>query len=579
MDINEVLSRKTIALGIFFIVALLFLLPIFANIANWGFYDWDQHFFYHGSARNSIVKFAQVPLWNPFYCGGMPLLANPQSVFLSPFFLFVLIFDTVVGIKLEILAYLVLGLFGMFLLSRKLGMKAIPSYLSAFVFMLSTWFSARVLVGHTTFFPFALLPWAVLFYFYEKRHFALLSSVVLAVMFLSGGVYPFYFTAMFLGLYALFDSIEKKSIKPISTVLLILLFAVLFSAVKLVPTLEYTKGMSQQDVQLNSVSMEIRGLLALNQDVIKNDAVNGRNSAEENLPEKTLAGEVPWGWHEYSAYIGIFALLLVLVSALNYRKNWKLLVIAALFFILSLGDFSPVPLWSILRQIPFLGALHGPSRLLIMFVFSAALLAGKALSDIKPINNRYFAGGMLLIVLLNLFFVSRPLLSDAFVVEPLSINTDDFTEYIHIYSGDQFLSQYPNMLQNLDTVNCYERIHPKTMVVPQITFNGELNKKFIGNAFLSGTNRTFPISYFSPNRVVVDVNNASGSLVLNQNYLPGWKARGKEVFSYSGLIAAKVERADRKIEFYYAPETFYIGIVISLIGIAFAVSFFKRWRQ
>ncbi len=579
MDLNELLGSKKVAFCIFFILALLFLLPIFSNVNNWGDYDWDQHFFYHGSARNSILKFNEFPLWNPFYCGGNPLLANPQSVFLSPFFLFVLLFGTVLGLKIEIIAYLVLGLFGMFLLSRKMGLKIIPSYFSAVVFMFSSWFAVRVLVGHTTFFPFALLPWAFLFYLYseEKKYFVLLSALIMAVMFLSGGIYPFYFSALFLGLYALFESFEKKSMKPIGVVLLIFLFAILFSSVKLIPMLEFAQGLSQQDIQHNSFQIELKGLLSRDQDLVRNDAVNGRSLVNDAL--STKSGEVAWGWHEYSAYIGIIAIILALVSILNYKKSWKLLLVSAFFFVLSLGDFSPIPLWDLAKQLPLLGALHGPSRLMIMFVFCIALLAGKALSDIKPINNRQVAVGLLLIVLFDLFLVSRPLLNDAFPIEPISIQTADFREYIHVLSGDQFHGQYPYMLQNMDTLNCYERIHPSSAVVPQILQDGEINKEFIGNAYLRETNRSFDIVQFSPNKVIVAVDNSSGTLVLNENYLPGWHAKGKDAFSYSGLIAASVDPADKQVEFYYLPESIYIGAVISLIGAVLAGLLMFRWRQ
>src|SRR3989338_11551752 len=95
--------------------AFLLLQQIFPNIGNWGLYDWDQHSFYHESARVSLLAFNQFPLWTPYYCGGNVLLANPQSPFLSPFFIFVILFGVVVGLKVEVLLYFSLGLLGMFM--------------------------------------------------------------------------------------------------------------------------------------------------------------------------------------------------------------------------------------------------------------------------------------------------------------------------------------------------------------------------------------------------------------------------------------------------------------------------------
>ena len=145
-------------------VAFLFLQPVFSGIQNWGLYDWDQHFFYHESPRISLLTFNEFPLWTPYYCGGNVVLANPQSAFLSPFFAFVLLFGAVAGLKLEALAYLTIGLAGTFLVARKLGCNNMASFFAAVVFMFSSWFAVRVVVGHTTFFPFALLSFAFLFY-------------------------------------------------------------------------------------------------------------------------------------------------------------------------------------------------------------------------------------------------------------------------------------------------------------------------------------------------------------------------------------------------------------------------------
>ncbi len=585
MNLLSALDNKKVAFAIFFLLALFFLLPIFSNIANWGSYDWDQHFFYHGSARNAITKFGQFPLWNPFYCGGSPLLANPQSTFLSPFFLFVLMFGTVAGLKLEALAYMALGMFGMFLLARKLGAKILPSYFAAVVFMLSSWYSTRVVVGHTTFFPFALMPWAVLFYLHakEKAGFALLSAATLAVMFLSGGIYPLYFTAMFIGIYALFDSVEQQKLKPVLIVAGIFALAALFSAAKLLPMLEFASGLENPTTQYNSFGYTLKGLLSRNQDISQNDAQTGRAliSDPDKLTEATLTGKVAWGWHEYSAYIGIIPVLLALIAAISYRKNWKLLVLAAFFLVLSLGEFSPLPIWSALKQLPLIGALHGPSRLLILFAFCAALLGAKTLSDIKPISNRYAVMAVLAIVLIDLMLVSMPGLGSAFQEEPLDISTNEYTDYVQILSLSKYQSQYPNMLQNMDTVNCYERVHPRIRALPQFFDTGEPYAPFIGNAYIAETNQTYNISRFTPNRVIIELSpTASGTLVYNQNYMPGWKAkvdgkngRQQEAAPYNGLVATEITPYDDKMEFYYSPASFYIGLVISVVSILGAAIF------
>ncbi len=578
MNLAEALSGKRVAAFIFFALSILFLFPIFSNFGNIGLYDWDQHLFYHGSASLTIKKFGQFPFWNPFHCGGTPLLANPQSTFLSPFFLLLLLFGDIAGLKLQVLAYCFLGLFGMFLLARRLGIRIVQAYVTAIIFMFSSWFAARVLVGHTTFFPFALLPWAFLFYLMaeEKLHWAFAGSVVMALMFLSGGVYPFYFAAMLIGLYALLESLEKMKLRPLYAAGILIAFALLFSAPKLLPVVEFTKGLAFDDLQKSNIGFAVKGLLSMNQGMDENN-IERYSQGLEGLDEATIRGELPWGWHEYSAYIGIIPLLLAFASILSFRKNWKLITLALLFFILGLGDFSPIPLWSVLKTIPFIGAIHGPSRFMIMLVFLSAILAGKSLSDIKPLNNKWAVLAVAALVLATMMYVSYPLLSSTFVREPFQIDTGKYDDYIHIATASPDLSQYSNMLQNLDTVNCYERIHPRIRVFPQLYDNGTEFEGFIGNAYIAETNESLSIEYFSPNRVVIGAKGRKGTVVYNQNYFVGWKSSA-ELTPFNGLVASKIEQSQR-ITFTYSPASFYIGIAIAFISALAAAFLVKKWQQ
>ena len=157
-------KQEIIALLIFFAVSLAFAYPVLQKIGNWGIHDWDQHLMYNAVPKNTILEFKQFPLWNPYYCGGNVMLANPQSGFLNPLFIFVLLFGEVIGLKLLIIIYLIIGLLGMFLLARHLKISLISSYLTAFLFMLSGLYAMRVSIGHTVWMQVALMPYVFLFY-------------------------------------------------------------------------------------------------------------------------------------------------------------------------------------------------------------------------------------------------------------------------------------------------------------------------------------------------------------------------------------------------------------------------------
>lgn len=64
--------------------------PLWRNLTHWGgTFDWGYFFFLAEVDRKSLVEFGQFPLWNPYYCGGAVHLANPQTYFLGPTFLFI----------------------------------------------------------------------------------------------------------------------------------------------------------------------------------------------------------------------------------------------------------------------------------------------------------------------------------------------------------------------------------------------------------------------------------------------------------------------------------------------------------
>lgn len=605
-----------IAVAVCLLASFFFLQPIFSNIQNWGLYDWDQHFFYHESPRISLLAFHQFPLWTPYYCGGNVLLANPQSPFLSPFFALVLLFGAVVGLKLEALAYLAVGLFGMFLLARKLGCSRIASAFASVVFLFSSWFAARIAVGHTTFFPFALLPLVFLFYINSvssaasataaaaglarRIRWVIAAALTLAVMFLSGGIYPFYAAVILLILYSLFDSMGMRKTAPLAAVVAILLLAVLLSSVKLLPVVDFTSGATaEKDVQLTSAGIVYKSLLSRQQSIPEKDMETGRDLVSEGRQKEldTLAGKLPWRWQEYSAYVGIIPLLLAALSLIAFRKNWKLILAALFFLLLALGTYLPFGPWQLLRQLPFFSSLHGPSRFIIVFVFFVALLAAKALSAVKISSNRKVQAAAVAVIIVvaaaDLFLVSRPLLSNAFPLAPVEIKSTNIgtADFIQMGSSAPYLSQYPNLLQGIGTLNCYERLYLRNRALPQF-IDGEPYPGFIGNAYIAETNESLSFKRFSPQKIslllsgIPKAEAALGSgtseltLVINQNYYKGWDFDGSsaEAGSRRGLLAALIRKGDlgREVTFTFSSPPFVLGSVVSILAVVAAA--FAFWK-
>src|SRR5271167_2122256 len=96
----------------------------FSRLIAWsgfGRFDWDYHMQLHWVIWYTITHFHQFPFWNPYKCGGMPLLGNPQSPILTPFLLVDLLFGPVIGLHLASIVHVAIAFGGAYFLARVLG--------------------------------------------------------------------------------------------------------------------------------------------------------------------------------------------------------------------------------------------------------------------------------------------------------------------------------------------------------------------------------------------------------------------------------------------------------------------------
>jgi len=563
-------------------------LPIFKNITYWGTNDWDQHFFYYESARKSIIEYKQFPLWNPWYCGGNALLAHPESAFLYPLFIFNLIFGTVIGLKIQIFLHLIIGMFGMWLLSKHFKLAKYSCYLPSIIFMLGSWFVSRMFVGHTLYLSFALLPYVFLFYLKSLRKFKfiILTAIFLTLMIFGGGTtYPLFLTLLFLGVYSVLRSLKFRSFIPIRNLIIIVIIVILFGAIKILPSLKFINEFSQPltDEQPTNFNTLYNSLFSRNQDYrsriyyaetsFKESYYRGSELINVNLKARSV-----WAWHEYSAYIGIIPLLLFIFSIVFFfKKYWDLIITSLIFLIFYLG--YKFYLWKLLTYLPFIESLHGPSRAIMVFVFILAILAGIGISfleegkKIKMKKKHYIIIALILIVLIDFFLISMPIYSKIFVVKPLKMEQKTF---LQVMVEDKIISQFPNLLQNVGSVNCYERVHPAYAAAPVIYSNRTLYPYYHGEAFLFSTNET-QVLEFSPNKFAIKVDtDKEDILILNQNYFNDWKIKDREVKQFLGKVTTTVNSNDKEIIFYYLPNIFIVGLIITIISLILGLGYYFK---
>ena len=100
-----------------------------------------------------------LPWFNPALCGGFPLHADPQGLYLSLPQLLTLAVDPLEAVRISFLAFAAGGYAGAWWLARDGFRLARPAaLLAALLFMLNGFYAVRMLVGHLGFQPFMLLP-------------------------------------------------------------------------------------------------------------------------------------------------------------------------------------------------------------------------------------------------------------------------------------------------------------------------------------------------------------------------------------------------------------------------------------
>lgn len=571
--------------AIFAVAAVLFSWPVLEHIHNWGIQDWDWFLLYDGVTRNSFLKYGQMPLWNPYMKGGMPLLAHPESNVFSPAFLVQLLCGEILAAKVNIALHVFIGLGGTYVLARhfRLGFQA--ASLAAFVFMLNSMYSLTLTVGMEWGYSISLIPWALLFYLkaYDRFIHVLTAALVLALMWLGGGVYPFTITLLLLGTHGLVAVVSRELALKKTITILATIYGLTFAlgAIKFIPSMELILQHTRHSELYAGLSLE-----SLSYGLFGRDQTLAAILDKSHLPGFWQG--FSQGMDETGMYVGLVPFVLFLFGSWKEFKKFRTLLLCSVVFLwLATGNRSePLSLWTFLKSIPPYSIMRSIERFRFVVVLVIALLAGAGLQavqealsrKIRPAKYSALLGGLIVaLVFCDLLWVNGRVFKDAFPIPPLETPRNDtfvqigaFPEYDRngprpegahdLYTT--FGAAYPAWLANAGSVYGYEDIPvpEKAIIMNSPDYRGEV--------FLEGTKGVAHYRVWSPNRLVVAVQaQGKGVLVINQNYYPGWRAKDMTVVAVRGLLAVQVGPQTTRVELYYRPTSFIIGAVISVLAV------------
>jgi hypothetical protein len=561
-------------------VGVAFAAPVLHEIGNWGVLDWDFQLHHHAVPRLAIVEHHQIPLWNPYNWSGLPMLGHPESRVLAPTFALSLLFGEVIGLKLELVLHLLIGLLGMQSLMKHLGAGPIARFTASAVFMLNSSYALHVSVGHVWAFSFAYFPWALLFHLkaLTDLRYSLGLSLVVVLTLMAGAPYQF---MMLLTLVALHSGcsvlLDRRELRRHARVLAAVFLQVfLIGAVKLLPTIELMSAhprLTDADSGYTPAAL-MNALFDRHQTLAA--AFAERPGEFNGTP-----------LHE-GMYIGWLPLLPFLAGlASHWRRQRALLATLLLFAWLSLGSQTPVSLWEALHRLPVFDNMRMAQRFGLVVTLGVAVFVGLGAQRLRealerrtsrPSIARACATAFALLLLADLTLVASPILRDAFTIAPLTVERSPRFEQIlrrPIYGapereqagapfhGRTLSGLYPATLSNRGSVRGYRIIPSASPAIPlgSPRYRGEVHLE-------AGAGRVTTVTW-SPNRLRFQVEAPQGGLlVVNQRHAPGWRARtegqhARNVTEVRGLLAVELLPGDHSLELRYRPVSFAVGAAVS----------------
>ncbi len=505
--------------------------------------DWD-YFNSLALMIRSYLSQGELPLLDPWVCGGVDILANPQNWIYSPLVILYPLLTPYLANLFSILICSCLGYLGMWKLCEKEESRP-NRILLAVLFTLSPFFLLHFIEGHIVYRTFYLLPLV----FCLARDLRSLKQVwglcaLLSFMFLDGGLYPFYFS-----LILIFINLNYKKFwlllraKENRTNWLLILsagFALLMAKAIPVLSVHYTRK-PEHEITQYSIANIFEALFSIKQ------------SNYVQMEGMKYLG------HEYYHYIG-FSLLVLIIWGLKQFKTlkWQLAQMALFSWVAFgiLGVFNP---WTIIKAIPLVNHIHVQSRFLII-VFMLILFF---ISHIK-VPGRWKT--VLLITALGEFLYSGVFIHHSGFQQKMDSRQVRATEI----GRDQ---------------NVYEPFVPK----PFVYQSGNLSRSCYEPAknpilnslqLFAGQAAEGLRADFEYNKIRIHSSNViKDRIIFNFAWNGGWDCQNCDAYENSGLIEILPYEGVKEVVLEYNPYHRQFSLLFFLLGLVFLVWSYRKVKH
>lgn len=328
--------------------------------------------------QRTVAHEHHLPLWNPYFAGGQPLLADPLAAFAYPPTQLATILPLRVYYLVLLMGHLLLAGLGTLLLARwALGMPRLPALVAAVSYMATPRLLSHLGAGHVTIVQtVAWMPWLVLACWAtvrQPRRWGPLLAICIALTLLAGHPQMAYYALLMtagvavwlLASHWLRDG-PRAALLSAAGVGVAGVIGVLVASAHLVPLMQFT-ALSTREISL-------------------------RATDSYPLPAFLLAllgsehpSTVPW---EGMLYPGLAVLILAALGVvLRWRQGLPLLLGIVLVAALAMGNASPLyqlAAW----LLPGLDRFRGVARIWFVALVAIALLAGLGTASLLHLLRR-----------------------------------------------------------------------------------------------------------------------------------------------------------------------------------------------
>jgi uncharacterized membrane protein YfhO len=325
----------------------------------------------------------EIPYWNPYIFGGMPFWAHFESTIFYPLgFLFYLVSPEKAYGYTMFLHFCLAGFF-MYLLTRSLGFSEVGGFVASAIFVCNGFLMAILFLGHLS--PVESYIWLpVVIYFLNRAvraeriwQNAIIAGALWGIQILAGAPQDAFYTFLALALFLLCMAKGGKAIKPnairlLSIALLVFVVGAGLSSIQIIPALELINESVRAALDSYEwstlASYPVQGIITILMPHFFGNYADG----------SVWVGNMPWSIPQQNLYTGVLPMVLLGFLSLRGRVGKRVVLfgvlLAGVSLILAFGHNTPI--YRIVYLLPGFNRFRAPSKIMVLWAFSMAFLAG-----------------------------------------------------------------------------------------------------------------------------------------------------------------------------------------------------------